>query len=244
MTWTRVPRGGAAVSSGRWTAIAAGRVGDREERRRPEAAGLGDHDAGHGHERADRSAPRVGDGLAAGRRLARETATRSVSETRSAPGSESRVGRGLVVGAGVGDGDALGVGDGDGVGLGVGVGSGVDGELPGQRRVEPVAGEARAAAVALAERPDRGDDVAGPDAGAGPRGIADHEPERPAAVVDRDAEPVAQRVRRGRHRARHDQPQCPRTPHRPRRSSPRAEPAAARAHRRRCPTRSSRRHAG
>ena len=185
-----------------------GRVGDREERRRPETAGLGDHDAGHGHERPDRSAPRVGDGLAGvgawrgRRRCGRGVGVRDRrrGRRRGREGAGRRGGRRRRRRAGVGDGD--------GVGLGVGVGSGVDRELPGQRGVEPVAGEARAAAVALAERPDRGDDVAGPDARAGPRGVADHEPERPAPVVDRDAEPVAQRVRGGGHRARYDQPRA------------------------------------
>ena len=73
-----------------------------------------------------------------------------------------------------------------------------DGELAGERRVEPVSGKAGPAAVALTERPGCRDGVAGLDGRAREGGIGRRSPERPAAIVDRDPEPVRQLARRRR----------------------------------------------
>ena len=63
-------------------------------------------------------------------------------------------------------------------------------------RVESVAGAAGTTAVALPERADRGDGVAGVDGRTGLRRRANDDPERSASVVDHDAETIRQR--RGR----------------------------------------------
>ena len=73
-------------------------------------------------------------------------------------------------------------------------------KLAGERRVEPVPGQAGPAAVALTERPGCRDHVAGLDVGATEGRIGRDDPERPAAIVDRDPEPVRQLARRRRDR--------------------------------------------
>ena len=125
--------------------------------------------------------------------------------------SASAVGVGDGVGVGVGVGGVVGRRRRGGVGLGVGArrrrrrsGGGTTANSPAQRRVQAIAGGARPAAVALAQRPGRVDTspVCGVDSPEG--GGATIDAERPAAVVDR------------RRRA-----------HRPARSAPRRRPRDA-----------------
>jgi hypothetical protein len=63
--------------------------------------------------------------------------------------------------------------------------------------VEPVAGRAGAAAVALAERTGCSDDIPGADGRAVERRFGHDDPQRAAAVVDRDAEPITELRRSG-----------------------------------------------
>jgi hypothetical protein len=80
-----------------------------------------------------------------------------------------------------------------------------DGQVAGQRGVEPIAGQTGARAVALPERSDGGHVVAGRD-----REIAEgvrcgHDAKRPGPVVDRDPEAVREPGRGLRDRAAHRQ---------------------------------------
>ena len=71
-----------------------------------------------------------------------------------------------------------------------------DGDLAGKGRVEPVPSQAGPAGVALTQRAGCRDRVAGLDVGASKGRIGRDDPERPAAIVDRDPEPVRQLARR------------------------------------------------
>ena len=137
-----------------------------------------------------------------------------------------RGGAGLGLGLGLGAVDGVGVGVGAGVGLGDGGGTGARGAATGsgvarrsasatasasgvgdgaarRRRARRPAwrgGDSRQAPVPLLSRWPSGPTAmtTSPvcDRRAGQRGRRRHDPERPAPVVDRDAEPVAQRRRR------------------------------------------------
>ena len=105
---------------------------------------------------------------------------------------------------GVGATEALGAG----VGEGEGVGAGTTVNSPDNVAWMPIAGRPGAAAVALPERAGGSDDVPGSDGRAAERRVADDDPDGAAAVIDRDAEPVAQRRRRRGHRPADRQPQA------------------------------------
>ena len=72
-------------------------------------------------------------------------------------------------------------------------------ELARERRVQPIAGESRPRAVALAERTASDDDRASCRRGIAKRGHADDDPDLARAVVDRQPEAVAQRAGRLGH---------------------------------------------
>ena len=120
---------------------------------------------------------------------------------RRSRGSRSPVG----FAEGVGDGAT----DGDGVGatVGEGVGGGVTIEVAGAGDVQAIARRAAAGAVALAERPRRGDPRTGRQVDAGERARRDDQADRSAPVVDRHRRPVGELVTPGQERARGSDPQ-------------------------------------
>ena len=174
----------------------AGRVADREQRRRAEATGLGDDHATHRDPRPDVPRAGLGDRRDRGRRRGRRRGLGVGTERRCRRRCDRR-GRGRDRGRGsapwsgrasVGSGVGVVAASASRSGLGVGVGDGTRQlELPEPRRVDPVAGRAGPGAVALAERAaHRGDHRRPPPCGR-PSGIrADDGANRAGSVIDRD----------------------------------------------------------